>query len=119
MFDQSPNQKFATSTTGDMVKEFISQTMLLCFLCKQLVVEGGPETATFVRPNFLNESLRIMQTLLAEEKHHLVYDLSMCFKRRENNTLETRLPINRMPVGLVYYKIWYFAAHSSQKLGME
>ena len=129
MFDQSPNQKLSTSTTGDMVKEFICQTVMmtkrmkwqvLCFLYKQLVTEeGGPELATFVRPNFLDVSLRAMETLLAEEKHNLVYDLSMCFNRRDNNTLETRMPMNRMPFGLVDYNIRYFAAHSSQKLGIE
>jgi hypothetical protein len=29
------------------------------------------------------------------------------------------MPIDRMPFGLVDYNIWYFAAHSNQKLGIE
>lgn len=129
MFSHSPNKNLSTSTTGDMVKDFISQTVMmskrmkwqvLCFLYKQLVIdEGGPELASFVRPDFLNVSLRAMQTLLANEKHNLVYDLSICFERRNNDALETRMPIERMPFGLVDYNIRYFAAHSNQKLGIE
>ena len=60
-----------------------------------------------------------MQTLLGEKKHKHVYDRSMCFKRRDNNAVETQMPLDRMPFGLIDYNIQYFAAHSSQKLGME
>jgi hypothetical protein len=126
MFSHSPNKNLSTSTTADMVlkisfsKLMMSKRMkwqVLCFLYKQLVLEGGPELASFVRPNFLNVSLRAMQTLLGNEKHN--YDLSICFERRNNDALETRMPIDRMPFGLVDYNIWYFAAHSNQKLGIE
>lgn len=129
MFSQSPNKNLSTSTTGDMVKDFISQTVMmtkrmkwqvLCFLYKQLVIgEGGPELASFIRPNFLDVSLKAMQSLLAEEKHNLIYNLCVCFERRDNDTLETRMPMNRMPFGLLDYNIRYFAANSNQKLGIE
>ena len=109
-----------------MVKEFISQTammtkrmkwLVLCFLYKQLVnEEGGSQLATFVV--FLDVSPGAMQTFLGEKKHKHVYDLSMCFKRGDN-AVETQMPLDRMPFGLIDYNIWYFAAHSSQKLGME
>lgn len=60
-----------------------------------------------------------MKTLHNEKKENLVYDLSICFERRNNIEEETRMPLQGMPFGLVDYNIRYFSNHSSQKLKME
>ena len=130
IFSCSPQKKASISNIGDLVKNLVfafQNTMtkrlkmqLLRYLYKQIVIEsGGTELATFVRPNFLDVSLDAMKTLQTGKKENLVYGLSICFKRKDNDESETRMPLQRMPFGLVDYNIKYFSSHSSQKLKME
>jgi hypothetical protein len=128
VFSHSPSKHLTATTTGDMVKEFITQNSMMTKRMKWqvlhhlyksvLIEEAGPELASFVKPDFLDISLRAMRELLTMKKHNLIYDLCACFEKRDNEN-ETRMPMDRMPFGLVDYNIRFFAANYSQKLGME
>ena len=130
VFNNSPKKKSETSTIGDLVKDFVFafqnamtkrlKWQLLRYIYRNLVIEeGGIQLATFVQPDFLNVSVSAMQTLLAGNKHNLIYDLGICFQRRGADTTETRMPLQRMPFGLVDYNIRFFASQFSQKIGIE
>lgn len=131
IFKCSPQKNASMLSIGDVVKNLIFafkntltkrlKMQLVRYLYQQIVIEaGGIELATFVQPNFLDISLNAMKTLHTENKENLIHDLSTCFKRRnDDDDEETRMPLRRMPFGLVDYNIRFFARHSSQKLKME
>ena len=130
MFNCSP-QKFSTpSSIGDLVKNLIGaftnkmsrrfKMKLVRYLYQQILIDaGGHQLSTFVGPNFLDVSLNAMRTLQLENKKNLIYDLSLCLQRSDNGDKETRMPMERMPFGLIDYNIRFFAHSSSQKLRME
>ena len=72
----------------------------------------------FIQPDFSELSLNAMKTHFEEEKKNLVHSISKCFERRECGS-ETRMPLDRMPFGLVDYNLRFFAANRTHKLGME
>ena len=77
-----------------MVKEFITQNSMMTkrmkwqvlhhFYKSVLIEEAGPELASFVKPDFLDISLRAMRELLTMKKQNLIYDLCACFEKRDN-----------------------------------
>jgi hypothetical protein len=64
--------------------------------------------------DFLDVSLNAIATLFVEGKQNIVHCISECFTR----STETRMPMNRMPFGLVDNNILFFAAMKIQKLGI-
>ena len=76
------------------------------------------ELFQYIETDFLDLSLNAMQTLFEEQKNNLVYSISKCFETRECDT-KTRLPLKRMPFGLIDYNLRFFAAGHTQKLGVE
>ena len=92
---------------------------LIQYLYKLYVVEvGGMKLFKYIEADFLDLSLNAMQTLFEERKNNLVHSISKCFERRESCT-ETRLPLKRMPFGLIVYNLCFFTADCTQKLGVE
>ena len=92
---------------------------LLQQLFQQLVIScGGHSFSSFVQHDFIETSLSAMKVLYEEGKHNLVYHISRCFNR-EHEKAETRMPIDRMPFGLIDYNVRFFSSPSSQKLGIE
>lgn len=131
IFTASPFKKSSASmeSVGDSVTNFITtfrsmtssrlKKQLVQYLYKLFVVElGGMPLFQFIQPDFLELSLNAMKTLFEEEKKNLVHSISKCFERRECGS-ETRMPLDRMPFGLVDYNLRFFAANRTQKLGME
>ena len=127
IFNCSPvkNAKPVNTSVGDMVREFLTcfktamssrlRTQLLHHIFKLTVVEDdGLEFFKFVKNDFLTSSLSAMKTLFKEEKHNLIYHLSKCFE-----SSSPRMPVDRMPYGLLDYNIRFFASSRTQKLGME
>lgn len=95
------------------------QKQLLKYLYKAYVINNyGSAFYLFIQPEFLESSLSAMKTLYDEKKHNLLYHMSVCFQRISDKE-ETRMPLNRMPFGLIDYNIRFFSASSSQKLNME
>ena len=133
IFRESPckdSAKNATGTLGDIVQNFITsfkcsmsqrlKEQLLNYLYKLFVAEiGGMELYNFVERDFLDKSLNAIRTLQQEGKKNLLYSMSKCFERRQDDTTVTRMPLNQMPFGLIDYNVRFFAADSSQKLGIE
>lgn len=124
IFSCSPS-KGAEQSVGDVVRQFLMyfkssmssrlRTQLLQHIFKLSVLqEHGIDFFKFINSDFLNVSLGAMKTLFTEKKHNLIYDLSRCF-----NGLTTRMPLDRMPFGLIDYNIRFFASNKTQKLGME
>lgn len=132
IFRESPckdSAKNITGTLGDIVQNFIrsfkcnmSQRLkeqLLNNLYKLIVEElGGMDLYNFVQRDFLDKSLNAMMTLQQEGKKNLLYSMSKCFEKRQDDTTMTRMPLNQMPFGLIDYNVRFFAADSSQKLGI-
>lgn len=131
IFKASPINRSTESraTVGNIVRDFdasFKSTMsprlkeqLVKYFYKQMVIEsGGINFFKFVGADFLNISLNAMQTLFMAEKHNLLHSLSECFATKDNE-LPTRMPLDRMPFGLIDYNLRFFAANRAQKLGME
>ena len=127
IFSCSPakDTKQSNSSVGDVVREFLTtfkssmtsrlRSQLLHHIFKlSLVEDDGMEFFKFVNSDFLTSSLNAMRTLCKARKHNLIYYLSKCF---ENS--KPRMPLDRMPYGLLDYNIRFFASHRTQKLGME
>ena len=88
---------------------------LLQHIFKLSVVESdGVEFFKFVGSEFVTSSLSAMKTVFSHKKHNLIHDFRKCF---EGST--PRMPLDRMPYGLLDYNIRFFARHRTQKLGME
>ena len=121
--------KESNLSLGDTIKKFITaftnvvsyrlQKQILQFLYQHIVVMiGGGTFYSFVEHDFLWKSLSAMKVLHSESKHNLLYHLSRCFLLEEENG-STRMPLNRMPYGLIDYNIRFFSSTSSNKLGLE
>ena len=131
IFGTSPFKKSSPSveSVGDIVKDFIMafksmtssrlKKQLVQYLYKLLVIElGGMPLFQFVQADFLDTSLSSMRTLFEEGKKNLIHSISKCFERSKCE-LQTRMPLNRMPFGLIDYNLRFFAASRTQKLGIE
>ena len=91
------------------------RTQLLQHIFKLSIVESdGLEFIKFVGSEFLTFSLSAMKTLFSHKKHNLIHDLNKCFEGSA-----PRMPLDRMPYGLLDYNIRFFTRHRTQKLGME
>lgn len=91
------------------------RTQLISYLLKVTILESdGLDFFKFVNADFLQSSLSAMKTLFNNKKHNLIYFLSKCF---QDST--PRLPLNKMPYGLLDYNIRFFAKGSTQNLGIE
>ena len=113
IWDSSANMPMSTLMSSRLKKQLIQ------YLYKLYVVEvGGMELFKYIETDFLDLSLNAMQTLFEERKNNLVHSISKCFERRESGT-ETRLPLKRMPFGLIDYNLRFFAADFTQKLGVQ
>jgi hypothetical protein len=128
IFRCSP-QKAAKITLGDTIQNFVSafqcsmserlRKQLIQHLFQQLVIScGGHSFNSFVQHDFIDTSLSAMKVLHDKGKHNLVYHISRCFNC-EGERAETRMPIDRMPFGLIDYNVRFFSSPSSQKLGIE
>jgi hypothetical protein len=93
---------------------------ILKFLFKKMIVDvGGLGFFKFVSSDFLNVSINGMKSLFDENKNNLILKLSKCFEKVEGKEEEYRMPVDRMPFGLIDYNINFFSSQSSQKLGVE
>ncbi|CAB3991294.1 Hypothetical predicted protein [Paramuricea clavata] len=139
IFKESPCRKKSDSvlekqSVGDTVQDFITdfksvmsqrlREQVLNYLYKLLVIEhGGMSLFQFVNADFLGKSLKAMKTLFEDGKRNLFYSMAKCFERHSDHDdgekLGTRMPLNRMPFGLIDYNLRFFAADSSQKLFIE
>ena len=96
----------------------LQKQILQCLYHYIGLTSGGHAFCSFVKHDFLWKSLSAMKVLHTEGKHNLLYHLSHCFLVEEESGL-TRMPLNRMPYGLIDYNIRFFSSSSSQRLGLE
>ena len=88
---------------------------LFNYMFKQILIGNyGMDFLTFVTGNFLSSSLSVMKTLFDAKKANLILKLSNCFEG-----LRPRMPIDRMPFGLLDYNIKFFSSSSSVNLQLE
>ena len=120
-------------TVGDVIVEvctlFRSMSMrlkrqLVTYLFRQLLRNTVSDVGflKFVGNNFLDISVQAMQKLYCAGKNNLVYLLSRCFQAPDDqpkSATATRLPLDRMPFGLLDYNIHFFAADTTVRLGTE
>jgi hypothetical protein len=109
---------------GDAVKNFLTclttmssrlKEQLLNYIFKQILIGSyGMDFCTFVTDNFLNSSLSAMKLLFDGKKANLILKLSNCFEGPS-----PRMPIDRMPFGLLDYNIKFFSSLSSANIKME
>ena len=56
-----------------------------------------------------------MMTLQQEGKKNLLYSMSKCFEKRQDDTTMTRMPLNQMPFGLIDYNVRFFLRQTVPK----
>ena len=80
------------------------------YLYKHFFIEyGGNDFLRFVGSDFLDLSLSAMRTSYERKKHNVLHHLSKCFEKTcESN--ESRMPMDRMPYGLLDYNLHFFSA---------
>ncbi len=112
---------------GDVVQDFLKcfkgpmssrlKVQVLQYLFKLTVVEfGNVDYFEFMHPDFLNICMRATKTLYQEKKHNLILELCKCFDRPDPES-PTRMPLDRMPFGLIDYNIRFFASNRTEKIG--
>jgi len=120
-------------TVGDAIVEVCTlfkkmslrlKKQLVTYLFRQLIrnVVGDFGFLKFVRRDFLDIALQAMKKLYCSQKNNLVYLLCKCFLPPDDqpcNASDTRLPLDRMPFGLLDYNIHFFAAESTVHLETE
>lgn len=113
------------SNVGKLINDFIAcfksaisqrlQTQIISYFLKVTIIQSvGLDFYKYVNADFLPSRLSAMKTFFTNNKHNLIYYLSKCFQ--DSNP---RMPINRMPYGLLDYNIQFFAKGSIQNLGIE
>ena len=111
-------------TVGDVIKDFVScfqtnmslrlKMQILSHIFKQCVTAvDGIEFLKFVN-DYLQRSLGAMKTLFCNGKANIIYNLSKCFKGAT-----PRMPLDRMPFGLLDYNIRFLASNTTCNLHME
>ena len=103
--DNSQFHKFVKRYEALSIK---MQRQLLEHMFKKLVVDaGGVEFYQFVSEHFFKSSLAAMKTLFDAKKANLILKLSNCFEDPI-----PRLPLDKMPYGLLDYNIQFFPAQA-------
>ena len=132
VFQSSPSlieKKSIRGLVGDVVQDFLKcfkgpmssrlKVQVLQYLFKLTVVEfGNVDYFEFMHPDFLNICMRATKTLYQEKKHNLILKLCKCFDRTDPES-PTRMPLDRMPFGLIDYNIRFFASNHTEKIGYE
>ena len=78
----------------------------------------GNKFYSFVEHDFLEISLNAMHTLKRANKINLLFLLSKCFYTRNQDT-QPRVPLDRMPFGVIDYNICFFASNAIQSVHAE
>jgi hypothetical protein len=118
IFQCSP-LKQTTSSIGDSVLNFVDafkhcmstrlKKQLVNYLFKLMIIDNwGIDFYSFVKSDFLDISLNAMYTLKCASKFNLLYSMSKCFFK-SNQDSQPRMPLNKMPFGLIDYNIRFFA----------
>ena len=131
VFQSSPTMKENTvpHLIGDLIEEFLAcfksmmssrlKNQLLKYLLKLVALEHGSYPfLEFIHQDFLDKCMNAMMTLFEAGKHNIVYDLCECLQRQDCDT-KTRMPLDRMPYGLIDYNIRFFASSQTRKLTCE
>ena len=129
IFGCSPNPNKVNSSesknVGDTVQEFLlcfSNTITPCLktqiiqhLFEIFIAEtAGPDLRQYIEKDFVTTVTSGMSTLFNNKKSNLIYYLSKCF---EGTT--PKLPLDRMPFGMLDYNIRFFASENTVNLGMK
>ena len=118
-----------SSNIGDSVQNLLKsfkcamsarlKKQLINYLFKLYIVDiWGNEFCSFVEHDFLEISLNAMNTLKRANKFNLVLLLSKCFFT-SNQDSQPRMPLDRMPFGLIDYNIRFFACNAIQSVHAE
>lgn len=92
---------------------------VLNYLLKLFVETHGVDFFKFISRDFVSASPDGMRTLFEAGKQNIIHDLCKCFTEQPGSNAKTRMPMDRMPYGLVDYNIRFFAPDFTQKLGVE
>ena len=114
----------APQYVGDVVQTFLKcfqgsmssrlKMQIMNYIFKLVVADiGGMEYLNYVSPDFLNICFSSTKTLQEEKKHNLILDLGKCFKRTDVNR-RCRMPLDRVPFGLLDYNIRVFCIQSKK-----
>ena len=131
VFQSSPllKEQNEQNLVGDVVQDFLKcfkgpmsyrlKMQVMQYLFQLTVVEFVDiDFFKFIHPDFLNICMRATRTLYQEKKHNLILELCKCFDRPDPNS-PTRMPLGRMPFGLIDYNIRFFASNRTEKIGYE
>ena len=92
---------------------------LVNYLFKLMIIDNwGIDFYSFVKSDFLDISLNAMYTLKCASKFNLLHSMSKCFFK-SNQYSKPRMPLNKMPFGLIDYNIRFFASNSIQSVHAE
>lgn len=130
IFSCSPNAKLMETVpgnkVGDTINEFLScfksnmmstrlKTQLMQHLLELFIGQTeGPNVAEFVESDFITTIVKGMRSLFDRKKENLIYHLSKCFEGPV-----PRMPLDRMPFGLIDYNIRFFSSNNTVNVRME
>ena len=90
---------------------------VLNHIFKLIIMEhGGTDYLAYVTSDFLKTCFSAMNTLYEKKKHNLVIQLCKCF---ESVNGVSRIPLDRMPFGLLVYNIRFYASSRTNLVGYE
>lgn len=130
----SPVAPRSDLTVGDAIVEvcmlfkkmsFRLKKQLVTHLFRQLLKTVNDDFGflKYVGKDFLDVSVEAVRNLYRAGKSNLVYLLSECFQTSDNESatdnVNTRLPLDRMPFGLLDYNIRFFSAEHTVRLEIE
>ena len=126
MFDHSPyiEKHPNINTRGQAMKEICEmfsgltksqKVQLTTCLFNQSLVEDIP--VSFIPPDFIQNAVSAMVNLSKNGKYNILYNLAKCLAVGEGG--KSRLPLDRMPYGLLSHNIMFFACDDATGLRVE
>ena len=70
--------------------------------------------SNFLPPNFLVLAAKAMAVLYANGKDNLIYHAACCFGEQRHGNTGPRMPLDRMPFGLIAHNLKLFASDKLQ-----
>lgn len=93
------------------------EQLLIHLFRKWLVEDVNPRLdATFVPQRFLPLVAKAMSVLHAGNKDNLIYYAARCFGEQRHGDVSPRMPLDRMPFGLIAHNLKFFASDNVANL---
>jgi hypothetical protein len=112
-----PGDVIDMMTSGFSKLTHRQQEQLLIHLFQKWMVKVNPGLdAKFVPKTFLPLVAKAMSVLHAGKKDNLIYHAARCFGEQRHGDVGPRMPLDRMPFGLIAHNLKFFASNQVSNL---